>query len=147
MDDRGVAPVVGKAMEAGIVLLYVGVVTAAMYGSVVPDYRTAAGDAVAERALVSAAEDIEAAIPADVREATVRADVTLPETVRGRTYTIRVENETLVLDHPDPEVSARVRLSLPASVTVVSGNWSSSTPAVVVVEHDAGETAVRLEAR
>ncbi|GAA0652782.1 DUF7266 family protein [Salarchaeum japonicum] len=147
MDDRGVAPVVGKALEAGIVLLYVGAVAAAMYGSVVPDYRTTAGDAVAERALAAAAEDVEAAIPAEVREATVRADVTLPATIRGRPYTVAVENRTLVLAHPDPEVGARVRLALPASVTAVSGSWSSGTPAAVLVVREHGETVVRLVAR
>lgn len=147
MDDRGVAPVVGKALEAGIVLLYVGAVAAAMYGSVVPDYQTTAGDAVAERALAAAAADVEGAIPADVRAATVRVDIPLPATIRGRAYSVEVENRTLVLDHPDPDVNARVRLSLPDSVTDVSGNWSSATSAVVVVAREHGETTVRLEAR
>ncbi|QDX39833.1 hypothetical protein [Salarchaeum sp. JOR-1] len=147
MDDRGVAPVVGKALEAGIVLLYVGAVAAAMYGSVVPDYRATAGDAVAERALAAAAEDVEAAIPARVRTATVRADVALPDTIRGRHYTVAVEKRTLVLTHPDPDVGARVRLSLPDSVTAVSGAWSSATPAAVRVIREHGETVVRLVAR
>lgn len=147
MDDRGVAPVVGKALETGLVLLYVALVAATMFGTVVPEYRSTAGDAVAERALATAAADVEDAIPTDARSATVSGRVDLPETIRGRTYVVRVENRTLVLDHPTTSVDGRVHLVLPESVDRVEGAWHSDDPAVVAVERTNGSVVVHLEAR
>lgn len=146
MDDRGVAPVVGKALETGLVLLYVALVAATMFGTVVPDYRSTAGDAVADRTLAAAAADVEHAVPTDARSATVRERVALHGTIRGRTYVVRVENRTLVLDHPAPSVGGRVHLVLPESVDRVEGAWQSDEPAVVVIERTNGSVVVHLEA-
>lgn len=52
--DRAVSPVVGKALEAALVVLFIGLVTTSLYGSVLPSYRTTAGDGVGERTLASA---------------------------------------------------------------------------------------------
>ncbi|PSP77036.1 hypothetical protein BRC81_11865 [Halobacteriales archaeon QS_1_68_20] len=144
-DERGVAPVVGKVLEVGLVMLFVGAVTAALYGGVVPDYRTAAGDEVADRVVASGSQQVQAAVPpnsTDVRSVTA---VDVPETIRGETYDVVVRNRTLVLDHPDPGVSAESRLALPDSVVNVSGSWSSNERAWVVVESVPGGLAVRLE--
>jgi len=146
MDDRAVAPVVGKALESGLVLLYVALVTTALFGSVVPHYRSAAGAAVADRALADAASDVEHAIPAGHGNATVSRSVSLPTTIRGETYTVRADNRTLVLVHPNPGVSGRIRLALPGSVTRVTGAWHSSERATVTVRRENGTTVVTLEA-
>lgn len=146
MDDRAVAPVVGKALESGLVLLYVALVASTLFGTVVPDYRTTAGDAVADRALAAAASDVETAIPVAVRSATVRHRVSLPKTIRGTPYVVRAENRTLVLDHPNPGVSGRVRLVLPAAVERVQGAWQSDRPAILVVRRTNGSVVVTLEA-
>lgn len=146
MDDRAVAPVVGKALESGLVLLYVALVTTALFGSVVPHYRTTAGSAVADGALTDAASDVEHAIPAGTGDAAVSRTVSLPATIRGETYTLRAENRTLVLSHPNPDVSSRVRLALPASVDEVTGTWRSGERAIVTVHRENATTVVRLEA-
>ncbi|UPV72905.1 hypothetical protein M0R89_10125 [Halorussus limi] len=145
-DARAASPVVGKALEAGIVVLYVGLLSATLYGGVVPEYRTAAGAEVGERVLAQSAERVQQAVPTDARAVRVRAAVSLPRTVRGRAYAVRAENRTLVLDHPADRVGGRVALALPETVASVSGNWSSRDPAFVVVRSgDAGGLAVRLE--
>jgi hypothetical protein len=144
--DRAVAPVVGKALEASIVVLYVGLLSATLYGGVVPEYRSAAGAEVGERALAQSAERVQQAVPTDARAVRVRAEVSLPRTIRGRTYAVRTDERTLVLDHPDDRVGGRVALALPETVESVSGNWSSRESTVVVVRNsDAGGLAVRLE--
>jgi len=146
-DDRAVSPVVGKAMEAAIVVLYVSALSATMYGGLVPEYRSAAGAEVGERVAAESAQRVQQAVPTDARAVEVRAAVSLPDTIRGRAYSVGVENRTLVLDHPADGVGARARLALPETVTSVEGNWSSHESAFVVVRSSAAEDglAVRLE--
>jgi hypothetical protein len=142
-EDRALSPVVGKALEAGIVVLFVALLTTTLYGGVVPNYRTAVGSEVGDRALVAAAERVERAVPSTATHVDRRVAVALPPTVRGAAYRVRTENESLVLDHPRPGVGGRVRLSLPAHVGNVTGTWSSGSRSWVVVR--GGENAtVRL---
>jgi len=145
-DDRAVAPVAGKVLEVGLVLLYVALLTTALYGGAVPEYRTDAGQSLADRTLAVAAERIQQAVPPDATRASVRHEVSLPGTIRERQYALRVEEGWLVLDHPHPEVGGRVRLALPGTVTDVGGSWRSDRPAVVRVTDTPDGTVVRLEA-
>jgi hypothetical protein len=143
-DERGVAPVTGKALEAAIVVLYIGLLTTALYGGVVPDYRTEAGQAVAERALAAATERVQQAIPPEARRVRVRHEVSLPDAVRGSAYEVRAEGRWLVLDHPHPEVGARARLALPSRVARVEGKWHSDDPTFVTVRDAEAGLVVRL---
>ncbi|WP_132057079.1 DUF7266 family protein [Halorussus amylolyticus] len=148
---RGVSPVVGKALEASIVVLYISVLGATLYGGVVPDYRTAAGAEVGERVLSQSAQRVQQAVPGVARSAATRTgveartEVSLPETLRGRAYSIRADNRTLVLDHPRDDVGGRVRLALPQTVESVEGEWSSRDSALVVVRSAPEGLTVELE--
>lgn len=144
MADRAMAPVVGKALEAGIVVLYVALLTSALYGTVVPEYRTTAGDAVAERALSAAAQRVQAAVPPNATRVDARFELPLPETIRGEPYAVEVDDRHLVLDHPHPAVGDRQRLALPSSVVAVQGEWRSTRPAVVRVRSATGGLVVEL---
>lgn len=161
-DDRGLAPVVGKAFEAGIVVLYVALITATLYGSVVPDYRTTAGDAVADRALATAALGIERAIPdtastvgtgaaetAAVETVAVETTVAvaLPATIRGEPYRVRATGERLVLVHPHPAIGGSVRLALPDRVHRVQGEWRSTEANSVYVTGNATRLTIELQGR
>jgi hypothetical protein len=138
-DDRAVAPVAGKLLEIGLVILFVGLLTTTLHGGVVPGYRTEAGDRVGERALVGAAQRVADAVPPPARSARVTLAVDLPDTLRGTAYAVRVHRRTLVLDHPDPGIGARARLALPDRVVRVAGRWRSDRPAAVTVRTtDAG---------
>lgn len=154
-DERAVTPVVSKAMEAAIVVLYVGLVTAVLYGGVIPEYRVTAGEEVAERAVADAATDIERAVPPPVTTAQVKVSVELPSTIAGQAYSVRADEggngtgfeggATLALEHPSPSISATVPLVLPDRVVSVSGTWESGEAATVrVVTTDDGQE-VRLE--
>jgi hypothetical protein len=138
---------VSKALEASIVVLYVAALSATMYGGIVPEYRTAAGAEVGERVVADTAQRVQQAVPIDARAVEVRSEVSLPRTIRGRAYSVGVENRTLVLDHPRDGVEGRARLALPETVASVRGNWSSREPAFVVVRSsaDGNGLAVRLE--
>lgn len=145
MADRATSPIVGKAMEATIVVLYLGLVTAVLYGGTVPEYRATAGDEVAERTVAGAAADLEAAVPPPAVEADVRVQVSLPATIAGDAYRVRATSDRLVLDHPDPDVAAEAPLVLPDRVAVVDGTWGSGSENEVHVT-TAGETLeVNLE--
>ncbi|WP_134669410.1 DUF7266 family protein [Halorussus marinus] len=143
--DRGVSPVVGKALEASIVVLYVSLLGATLYGGLVPEYRTAAGAEVGDRVLSQSTQRVQQAVPPTARAVETRVRVALPATIRGRGYSIRAQNRTLVLDHPRDGVGGRARLALPAAVESVTGNWSSGEPAVVAVRGDADGLTVALE--
>ena len=141
--DRGLTGPVGKSLEVAIVVLFIGLLSTTLFGSVVPEYRNAAGTEVGERVLALSAERIQQAVPPSVEGATARHRVDLPRTVRGESYRIRTDGRTLVLDHPHHAVDGRMRVALPAGATL-SGSWEShGDPAVVVRETGDGPT-VRL---
>lgn len=142
--DRAISPVIGKSMEATLVVLYIGLVTTALYGGAVPEYRAEAGSEVAERTLADAATDIEAAVPPDATGATVTREVGLPATIAGEAYRVQADGDRLVLDHPNPAIDETVPLVLPARVTEISGTWRSGEGARVVVTTTDGGLEVRL---
>ncbi|WP_338741155.1 DUF7266 family protein [Haloplanus salilacus] len=131
--DRGVTPVVGKGLEAAIVLLYVASLVTTLHGGVLPDYRTAAATEVGDRTLASAAEGVESSVPPPSTAVDVTRTVSLPDTIGRSTYRIRAVNRTLVLDHPDADLGGRVRLALPDRVISVEGSWESDDPARIRV--------------
>jgi hypothetical protein len=122
---RGLVPVVGKGLEALIVLLYVASLVATLHGGVLPEYRTAAAAEVSDRTLVTAADRIEASVPPRASAVDVTRRVTLPDTIDRATYRIRAVDGALVLDHPEPTLSGRVPLALPERVVTVEGTWKS----------------------
>lgn len=131
--DRGLAPVVGKTLEIGLVLLFIAGLSTALFGGVVPDYRTAVGGEVAERTAVAAAERVDAAVPPIARSARVERRVPLPDTIRGAAYRVAAEDRALVLEHPARGVDATARLALPSRVVSVEGTWQSGADTVIIV--------------
>lgn len=146
-DERALTPAIGKALELGIVVLFVGVLTTALYGGAVPEYRDVVGGEVGDRAIVAAAERVENAVPPRVSDVRTVHSVDLPRSIRGENYGIAVENRTLVLDHPSPAVDARARLALPDRVNSVDGTWRSSDDTVVLVTDGADGLHVELTTR
>lgn len=143
MADRAVSAVIGKALEASIVVLYIGLLTTTLYAGVLPEYRTAAATEVTDRTLADASGEIGTAIPQSGGETTARVDV--PTTIRGETYRLHVREGSLVLDHPHPTVGDRTPLVLPESVVSIEGEWHSADPAVVRVEATDDGYAITLE--
>jgi hypothetical protein len=124
-------------------VLFVGLLTTTLFGNVVPAYRAAAGEELAERTVAGAADRVEASVPPAARDATVTRHVDLPETIAGGTYRIRVDERRLVLEHPHPAVDASMRLALPDRVAAVRGSWKSGgRPTVTVRSDDAGLVVV-----
>lgn len=132
-DERGLVPVVGKGLEAMIVVLYVASLVATLHGGVLPEYRTAAATEMSDRTLATTADRIEGSVPPRASTVDVTRSVPLPDTIDRATYRIRAVNETLVLDHPDPALSGRVPLALPERVVTVEGSWASDDRTVVRV--------------
>lgn len=145
-EDRGVAPVTSKAAELTIVVLYVAAMTTALYGGVVPEYRTAAADATADRVATRVAGELEAAVPPNATAVDAETRLSLPGTIRNAAYRVRANGSRLVLTHPHGGVGARVRLSLPDRVRTVRGEWTSGSPLVVDVESEPNGLAVTLRA-
>lgn len=132
-------------MEVSIVVLYVGLVAATLYGGVVPGYQVTAGEAVAERTLATASQRVQQAVPPNGTHVRATARVDLPEAIAGRSYEVRADGRRLVLDHPDRRVASSSRLALPESVVDVSGSWSSGVPAYVLVRGTSRGLVVSLE--
>lgn len=143
MDNRAVAPVVSKLLTAAIAVLYIAGTTTLLFGGVVPEYRTAAGEELSERALAEAAATVERAA-AGAETATVayvRAD--LPPSIRDGSYRLVLRNGTLVLDHHDTTLDRRTNLTLPSRVDTVESSWKSGNP--LVVRASEGETNRTVE--
>lgn len=135
---------VGKALEAAIVVLFIGTMTTALYGGVVPEYRAAAGDEVADRALVAAAGEIEGSVPPNARDVTAETRVTLPSAIRNANYRIVANGTTIRLEHPDDEIAGTHRLALPSYVRRVVGAWRSGAETTVLTETEGDGVVVRL---
>lgn len=142
---RAASAVVGKTLEAGIVVLYIGLLTTTLYAGAIPEYRTAAGEEVADRTLADASAEIGTAVPANATAVNATARVDLPDTIRGEEYAIRVDGDRLVLDHPHDAVGGRTPLTLPRTVDAIEGRWESREAAVVRVRSVGDGLEVRLE--
>jgi hypothetical protein len=116
-----------------------------IYGGVLPDFRTAAGERVADRTLATASQRVQQSIPPEATAVAGRTRVDLPATIRGDAYAIRADGSTLVLEHPDAGIASRSRLALPGHVTRVEGRWESGDRALVVVRSGEDGLVVRLE--
>lgn len=144
-DTRAVTPTVGKTLEVGLALLVVSGLVVTLHGSVVPEYRSRAGDAVAERTLVGAADHVRDAVPHSAHRGRVVRRVPLPATIRGTTYEVVVDGRRLRLVHPNPGIEAVWTPALPPSVDSFGGSWRSDRPASVVVTTRTDGVSVRLE--
>jgi hypothetical protein len=143
-DRRAVVPVVGKTLELAVALLFVGTVTTALYGGVVPDYRTAATDASAEELLTRVTERVETTVPPNATHVRTTVRIRLPGTIGEASYRIAADGSALVLRHPNRGVGARTRPSLPDRVDTISGSWTSGTVLYVVMRGSGDELHVRL---
>ncbi|ELZ87732.1 hypothetical protein C453_05244 [Haloferax elongans ATCC BAA-1513] len=156
-DQRAVVPVVSKALEAAVVVLFVGLLTTVLFGGVVPDHRDAVADELADRTLSTAVERTETAarLPDSVTRGHRTVIVDLPRSIRGHSYRIRYVSNTsfdsdsntttpaLVLDHPQDAYDRQLPVSLPDSVSV-SGTWDSGSDAAVRVTAEDNGTALEL---
>ncbi|QZP36889.1 DUF7266 family protein [Halobaculum magnesiiphilum] len=145
--ERAVTPVVSKTLEIGLVVLFVGGLSTALFGGAVPDYRDAAADRVADRALAGAATEIEIAVPPRASSVRVERRVDIPATIRGTGYRIVAADGAVRLDHPNPSVGGSLRLALPDRVASVSGAWRSGAETVVTVAGGDGRLSIELVSR
>lgn len=143
--ERAVSPVVEQTLAIGLVVLYVGLVAVTVYGGVLPDFRSAAGQRVADRSLATASQRIQQSIPPNATAVEGSTRVDLPATIRGDAYEIRADGSVLVLEHPNAGISSRSRLALPDHVTRVEGRWESGDRTVIVVRSVEDGLVVRLE--
>ncbi|MFC7204505.1 hypothetical protein ACFQJC_13340 [Haloferax namakaokahaiae] len=157
-DSRAVVPVVGKALEAAIAVLFIGLLTTVLFAGVVPDHRAAVGDELADRTVATAADQIEvtASVPPAAVDVDHRARIDVPRSIQRDPYRLRyVENGTLgtgtnatgpvvVLDHPADRLERRIPLSLPESVNA-SGECNSASDCFVrASREDGGDVVVEL---
>ncbi|MFB6232803.1 MAG: hypothetical protein ABEH61_00950 [Haloarculaceae archaeon] len=147
MDSRGVAPVAGKLLAAGIAVLYIAGTTSLLLGGVVPEYRTAAAEELSERVLADAAATIERAVPDSDADVDVQLRRDLPVAIRDAGYTLVLRNRTLALDHPRDRLDTRTNLSVPPGVETAGSAWDSGEPFVVTVSGDGTNRTVELEGR
>ncbi|AGN01324.1 hypothetical protein L593_06885 [Salinarchaeum sp. Harcht-Bsk1] len=143
--DRALSAVVGKTLEAGIVVLYISMLIGVLYGGVVPEYQQTTGAELGERVLAESVLEVQSAVPADPdATATVRGD--LPRSIDNDPYRIVASNASIELVHEDPAIGGEVPLAMPSDVIRVEGEWESTASAVVRVETTPAGRVVRLEA-
>lgn len=144
--DRGATPVVGKALEIAVVVLLAALLATALFGGVVPTYRSAAGAELADRTLARSATAVERAVPADpgaYAAYTHTERVDLPDRIAGSSYAVAADGEQLRLDHRRAGVGGAVDLALP-NRTRVDGSWQSDGRTRLRVRVTASGVTVRL---
>lgn len=132
MRDRGLSPVIGKALELAIGLALIAVVTTVMLSTVIPAHTEALGEPTAAVALDGLAEVIERtgwAAPSTVGSR--RITVELPATVAGYGYRIEAQGGGLRMHHPTAALALRRPLALPRGC-VVEGDVTGGPVAVAV---------------
>lgn len=145
-DNRAVSSVVGKVLAIGIAVLYIGGMTAILFGGIVPDYERETGEELADRVTARVAGHIEQAVPEANGTVDTRRTVPLPATIEQHSYTLTVRNGVLALNHSDGTISAQTQLRLPEHVTVTDGTYHSGDPLVIRVTGTAGNWTLSLEA-
>lgn len=142
------SPVVAKTLAVGLALLYVGGITAALLGGVVPGYETRAGAEMSERVVATAAGEIERAPPATDGHVDARKTITLPEMVANSGYTLELSNGTdsLALRHSDPALETETRLALPPNLEVHNGTVESGNEIVIHVSGPPDDRTLTMEA-
>lgn len=146
MDNRAVAPVVGKLLAVGIAVLYIAGMTTLLVGGVVPEYRTGTAEELSERVLADAGAHVERAVPDTRSDVDVRLRRDLPATINDASYRLVLRNDTLTLDHPDDRLGSRTSLSLPSNVTTVESSWESGDDLAVHVAGAGTNRTVELGA-
>lgn len=144
MDNRGLTPVISKALSIGIVVLYIGILTTVLYGSVIPEYRMATANEVSDRTLATAAERVQQAVPPPTRHIDARFSLELPGTIRDQAYSLQAANRSLVLNHPHPNIGGRVPLVLPRTVIGIEGKWQSHETLIIRVEGTNSRYIIKL---
>jgi hypothetical protein len=141
--ERALSPVVGKTLELGLLVLFVAALSGTFYGGIVPEYRADSASAVGERTLAAASLEVQAAVPPNGTDGTVRRRVDLPPTLGDDDYAVTARNGTLVVTNASVAVDP-VPLALPDRVRRVEGTWHSREAAWVLVEPVPGGYVVRL---
>lgn len=137
-DTLGTTSIVSKTLEIAIVLLYITLLATVLFGNVVPSYRSAVGEEVAQRTLAATADDVHESIPPEGVEADVEVDVDLPDTIAGRSYRIEATDDRLSLSHPDPTIDVTVPLVLDDRIESVRGTLTGGSGRIRVVDTGSG---------
>jgi len=145
--ERGVTPVVSKTLAIGLTVLYVAGMTTVLLGGVVPDYESRAGEELGERVLATVAGEIEQTPPVVDGRIDTTTSVEIPATIANSGYTLMLSNRTdrLVLEHPDPTITASTRLSLPPNVTAENATIGSGSPLQVSVRGSTDDRTLTIE--
>lgn len=148
MADRGGAPVVGKALELGIVVLLVGMLSAALFAGAVPHYQSMTAERLADRSVAGGAHTLERAVDGltTMRDRRVKVTLRIPAMIAGEAYQLRLDGATLSLWHPDPGLRRRIRVTHPANLRSASGTIASdATGMVVTIRHTDDGRVIRIE--
>lgn len=144
-DDRALSPVVEKSLAAGITLVYITGMLGLLLGGIVPGFQAGAGEQLGERTAATAAGHIEDTATAPDGHVDVSRTVDLPETIDATGYWLTIENDTLVLDHPDSTYDVEIPLALPAGTTGIESRWESGGELRIRVSGPTSNRTVALE--
>lgn len=144
---RATSAVIGKVLAAGITLLFVGGMSATLYGGVVPDYQTAASDELGERVLATATTNVEATPPTITGTVERHRTVDLPATIDNDGYRLVLHNETLELVHPDEGITTETRLAVSDNVTIEESTYHSGADLVISVEGPTDDRRLTIDDR
>lgn len=142
--ERAMSPVIGKALESTLIILYIALITATLYGGTVPEYRATAGSEIADRTAADVVAEIQRAVPPESVDAEARTRIDLPPTIAGETYHLEIVERTLMVSHPNPNIGAAVPIVVPDRVVTIEGAWQSGGQLTIIVRSTEDGLVVRL---
>lgn len=144
MDNRAVSPVVEKTLATTIVVLYIGAMTTLFVGGIVPDYRGATGQEIAERTHATVLAEIETTIPETEARTTAQTRLEVPATIRATGYDLVLDGGELRLEHPADSIGVRSRVWTPDDVTIADSRVDSGADLLIVLEGAGGDRTLTL---
>jgi hypothetical protein len=126
-DSRALSPVIEKTLSAALALLFVGGMTGLLLGGVVPGYQSMANEELSERTLATAAGHLEDAPPETDGRVNSTTTVSLPSTIADTGYWLVLQNDSLLLEHPDSNLEREVTLAVGENITLEASRWSSGS--------------------
>ncbi|WP_330631335.1 DUF7266 family protein [Halocatena halophila] len=143
MKNRGLTSPVSEALAIIILLGVMGILSALLYGDIVPSAETTATIEESDRVLDRIARRV-GDTPHTMGQVRAKIILSIPETIQGDRYRIYGENRSVVLSHPSLAIDRQ--RSLPHFVTSSTGSWHGNGPLVIHIAGNRDGIAIEINA-
>ncbi len=143
MNNRGLTSVIGEALAIIILLGVLGILSALLYGDIVPNAESTATIEESDR-ILDRIERRVGDIPHSMGQVRAEFVLSIPETIQGDRYRIYGANRSVALSHPSLAVDRQRQL--PHFITSSTGSWHGDGPLVIHIAGNRDGIAIEINA-